>query len=141
MFSNIVKKCYFGGFCCKVGVYYCLYSEISHQERCSEKKKCLFPVLNVLNSENKNLNLSCSFEEIVFFQNLVLKIWGRSSKGEDKGLIQVKVDVPLFRENGKIIPIYLLYLLYRCYVVKWSNSKISISTQILSFAQRKQAKL
>ena len=105
------------------------------------RKSVFFPVLNVLNSENKNLNLSCSYEEIVFFQNHVLKIWGRSSKGEDKGLIQVKVDVPLFRENGKIIPIYLLYLLYRCYVVKWSNSKISISTQILSFAQRKQAKL
>ena len=81
-------------------------------------------MLNVLNSENKNLNLSCSFEEIVFFQNLVLKIWGRSSKGEDKGLIQIKVDVPLFCENGKIIPIYLLYLLYRCYVVKCSNSNI-----------------
>ena len=54
VFSNIVKKCYFGGFCCKVGVYYCLYSEISHQRKCSEKKICQIKVRKVLNSENKD---------------------------------------------------------------------------------------
>ena len=57
------------------------------------------------------------------FQNLVLKIWGRSSKEGDRSLTCVTADVPLFRENGKIIPIYLLF---RCCVVKWSNSNIII---------------
>ena len=41
MISKNALKIFSVVFCCKVGVNYGLYSEITHQSRCGEKKKVL----------------------------------------------------------------------------------------------------
>ena len=54
--SKNVLNCILVDFCCKVCVYYGFKSELKHQRRCHEKKKCPFIVLKVLKVKNEKEN-------------------------------------------------------------------------------------
>ena len=56
--SKNVIKFFSGVFRCKVGVNYGFNSEIYHQSRCIEKKKCHLKVQKVLKSKKKSASIN-----------------------------------------------------------------------------------